>query len=323
MPTHRFVSSAASAAVLALFAGPAIAWGAESITLDFVRHGEAGDNLVINDDFPGPPLTSQGWQQADDVAQVLLHGGGIDGIFASAMTRAQQTAEPLAEALQLWPLAADHVLPGLNEIGAGVFAGLPLDVGGLPLGAVAYALAPFLWSLGLYFVPQLGSSDANGMVFQDRFTDAVQQIYDVGQGNGATTDAVFAHEASIVFWTLMNAKNPDFPLIFNQALTTGELLPYTGIIEVRGNSTDGWTLVSWDGQPVPEDPGLLTELFVDFRDLITVPQMAAYHLWEAIVGGDPTTITAAFATGADEIGAALTQFPVAVFDDLFGATWAA
>lgn len=323
MLNHRFVAGAASVAAVALFAGPAIAWGAESITLDFVRHGEGGDSLAINDEFPGPPLTSLGWQQAHDVAQVLLAGDQIDGIFASAMTRAQQTAEPLAEALQLWPLPADHVLPGLNEIGAGVFAGLPLDFGGLPVGAVAYALAPFLWSLGLYFVPQLGSPDANGMVFQERFTDAVQQIYDAGQGNGSTVEAVFAHEASIVFWTLMNVKNPDFPLIFNQALTTGELLPYTGIIEVQGNPTDGWTLVSWDGHPVAEDPGLLTALFVDFRDLITVPQMAAYHLWEAALGGDPTTITAALQAGVDEISAATTQFPTEVFRDLTDAMAAA
>ena len=322
MPNYRFAAGAATTAALALFAGPAFARAAESITLDFVRHGEAGDNLVINDDIPGPPLTDQGWQQAHDVAQ-LLQGDGIDGIFASAMTRAQQTAEPLAEALGLWPLADDHVLPGLNEIGAGVFAGMPVDVDGVPLGAALYALAPMLWTFGLYFVPQLGPPDADGMVFQERFSDAVQQIYDVSQQQDDATDAVFGHEASMVFWTLMNVDNPDFPLIFDQILTTGELLPYTGVIEVRGNPTDGWTLVSWDGQAVPENPGLPTELFVDFRDLITAPQLAAYHVWEAILAGDPTAITAALQTGVDEIGAALTQFPVAVFDDLFGSVSAA
>lgn len=319
MLTHRAVVGAASAATIALFAGPSIAWAAESLTLDLVRHGEAGDSLVINDEVPGPPLTPQGWDQANDVAETLLASGGVDGIYTSAMPRAQETAEPLAQALGLWPLAADHVLPGLNEIGAGVFADLPLDLGGLPVGAMAYALAPFLWSLGLYFVPQLGSPDANGMVFQERFADAVQQIYDTGAGTGEPTDAVFAHEASIVFWTLMNVQNPDFPLLVNLAITTGELLPYTGIIEVQGNPTDGWTLISWDGQAVPEDPGLLTTLFVDVRDLITVPQMAAYHLWEAVLGGDPTAISAAFSAGADEIGVALTQFPAEVFHDLFGA----
>lgn len=44
MRTRRFVAGAASAATIALFAGSAIAWAAESITLDFVRHGEAGDS---------------------------------------------------------------------------------------------------------------------------------------------------------------------------------------------------------------------------------------------------------------------------------------
>lgn len=183
---------------------------------------------------------------------------------------------------------------------------------------MAYALAPFLWSLGLYFVPQLGSPDANGVVFQDRYSAAVQQIYDISTGgNGDSTDAVFGHEASMVFWTLMNVRNPDFGLIFHEAITTGELLPYNGIVEVQGNPTDGWTLVSWDGQAVPEDPGLLTELLVDVRDFIAAPQMTAFHIAEALLGGDPTVIMAAIQTGADEVAAAALQFPLAVIHDLF------
>lgn len=267
--------AAALLTILVLLAAPA-AWAAESITLDFVRHGQAGDNLVINNEVPGPPLTELGQQQAQTVADVLSPDG-IYGIYSSAMTRAQQTAEPLAALLGL-PV---HELAGLNEIDAGAFADLPVNIGGLPLGAVLYAAAPMLWAFGLYFVPQLGSSDVNGMVFQDRFSDAVATIY--AGSDGGDTDAVFSHEGAIAFWALMNVDNPDFGLIVNEALTTGELLPYTGVIEVRGNPEDGWTLLSWDGQAVPEDPGLLTELFVDVRDLITAPQMAIYHLWEDLL----------------------------------------
>lgn len=307
----RALTGGALAAVL-LFVGSGAAWAEDSITLDFVRHGEAGDNLVINNDVPGPPLTAAGELQAQAVAQ-LLAGDGIDGIYSSAMTRAQETADPLAELLNMTvPVPA---LPGLNEIDAGIFAGLPVDVGGLPLGAVMYAFAPFLWTLGLYFVPQLGSdSDVNGMAFEDRFSDAVQSIYDGTAAGG--TDAVFAHEGSIAFWTLMNVDNPDFGLMLTQALSAGELLDYTGVVQVQGNPEDGWTLISWDGIPVPQDPGLLTDLFVDVRDLITAPQMAFYHLWEALLTADPTAIVDALQTGLNDVGTALAQFPQAIIDDI-------
>lgn len=297
-----------AAALLAV--GSAVAWAATEITIDFVRHGEAGDNLVINNEVPGPGLTEAGQQQADVIAQVLK-GDDISAIFASGMTRAQETAGPLADALGM--NVTD--LSGLNEIDAGIFAGMPVNIAGLPIGAAAYSLAPAAWALGLYFVPQLGlTTDVNGMAFEDRYSGAVQDIYDTSHAGG--TDAVFSHEAAIAFWTLMNVKNPDFPLMLEMALSKGELLPYTGVVEVQGSPADGWTLVSWDGQDVPANPGLPTELFVDFRDLITVPQLAAWHVWETLPTGDLTEILAALQTGFDEIDAATIQFPVAVIDDI-------
>ena len=85
--------------------------------------------------------------------------------------------------------------------------------------------------------------------------------------------------------------------------------------------TDGWTLISWDGTPVPE-ASLTTELFVDFRDLITAPQMASYDIWQALLTLDPSTISQAIDTGFDNVGAAITQFPVAVIDDITDAVGA-
>ena len=55
--------------------------------------------------------------------------------------------------------------------------------------------------------------------------------------------------------------NPDFSLVLQEFLNTGELLPYTGQVVVDGSPGD-WTLVSYDGVDVPQDPGLGTELFV-------------------------------------------------------------
>jgi Histidine phosphatase superfamily (branch 1) len=297
--------------------GSAMAWADDgSIVLDFVRHGESGDMTVVNTLVPGPDLTDTGEQQADDLVKVLS-GNGIDDIYASTMVRSQETATPLADALHL-PIQA---LSGLNEIDAGVFEGIPVNVGDLPVGGALYLLAPLAWTLGLDFVPQLGSTvDPNGIAFDESFSGAVQHIYDgsVGTGSGNITDAVFSHEGAIAIWTLMNVNNPDFSLVLQEFLNTGELLPYTGQVVVDGSPGD-WTLVSWDGTSVPQDPGLPTELFVDFRDLITAPQFAGYDISEALLTGNSATIDAALQAGVSQIDTALTQFPVAVFDDIVSA----
>jgi hypothetical protein len=161
------------------------------------------------------------------------------------------------------------------------------------------------------------------MEFEDRVNSAIQTIYDTSVSNGADTDAVFSHEGTIAIWTLMNVNNPDFQLVFQELLKTGDLLPYTGTVEVQGDPADGWTLVDWDGQPVPQDPGLGTELFVDVRDLITAPQMAAYHIWEALGTGDPSTITEAIQNGVSDISTATALFPQAVIDDIVDAVHSA
>jgi hypothetical protein len=300
-----------------LSTGSAMAWADDgSIVLDFVRHGESGDMTAVNTLVPGPDLTDTGEQQADDLVKVLS-GNGIDDIYASAMIRSQETAMPLAEALNL-PI---QVLPGLNEIDAGIFEGIPVNVGDLPLGGALYLLAPLAWTLGLDFVPQLGSTvDPNGIAFDESFSGAVQSIYDgsVGSDAGNITDAVFSHEGAIAIWTLMNVNNPDFTLVLQEFLNTGELLPYTGQVVVDGSQGD-WTLVSWDGTPVPQDPGLPTELFVHWRDLITAPQFATYDIYDALLTGNSATIDAAIQAGVSQIDTALTQFPVAVFDDIVSA----
>src|SRR6201996_1989800 len=291
-----------------------------SIVLDFVRHGESGDMTVVNTMVPGPELTDTGEQQAQALVNAMS-GNGIDDIYASTMIRSQETAAPLAEALNMWPLDPSHILPGLNEIDAGIFEGIPVNVGDLPLGGALYLLAPLAWTLGLDFIPQLGSMvDPNGVAFDESFSGAVQSIYDgtVGTEAGTVTDAVFSHEGAIAIWTLMNVNNPDFALVLQEFLNTGELLPYTGQVVVDGSPGD-WTLVSWDGTPVPQNPGLLTDLFVDFRNLIEAPQLAGYDISEAMATGNATTIDAAIHAGVSQIDGALAHFPVALLDNFITA----
>jgi broad specificity phosphatase PhoE len=267
---------------------------------------------AINTMVPGPELTDTGEQQASDLAIALQHSG-IDEIWASTMIRSQETAAPLAHELGL---SIEPLQAGLNEINAGIFEGAPTNVGDLPVGGALYLLAPALWTLGLTSVPELGSTDANGIVFDQRVDQAVQTIYD-GSAAG-DTDAVFSHEGTIAIWTLMNVNNPDYALVLKELFTTGELLPYTGQVVVDGSPGD-WTLVSWDGTPVPADPGLPTDLFVDLRNFIEVPQLAGNDIYEALLTGNAATIDSAVQLGFSQIETAAAQFPVAVFDDIVTA----
>lgn len=287
---------------------------AADITLDFVRHGESTDNVsdTIGTVPPGAHLTADGLQQAQDVAPVIQgeFPGGFDGIYASEFVRTQETAAPLADLLH----TNVQVLPGLNEINAGMLEGLQLG----RLGEILYIAAPFLWTLGLKWVPQWGSDiDPNGFAFDQRFSDAVQTIYDnsISDPNATDTDVAFSHAAAIMTWTLMNVDNPDPLLLLKDPLGN------TGQVVIQGNPTDGWTLVSWNGDPVSQDPGMAGALFVDFRDLVMLPQAAfSNDIAQALAATDPATAMQALQDGAEHVSHALLgllQFPTAVIDDIF------
>ncbi|MGA9491983.1 MAG: histidine phosphatase family protein, partial [Mycobacterium sp.] len=157
--------------------------------------------------------------------------------------------------------------------------------------------------------------------FDEAFSSAVQTIYsgtDVA-GAGIPTDVAFSSEGAIAVWTLMNVKNPDFSVLLQDLEKTGGLLSNAGQVVVQGDPTDGWTLVSYDGVAVPQDPALGTELFVDFRNPFEAPQFARYDAYEALLTGNSATIDAAIQTGLTQVDTALSQFPVAVFDDIVTA----
>jgi len=198
-----------------------------SITLTFVRHAESQSNAdgVIDTAVPGPSLTSAGEQQAAAAAN-RLKGNGYDGIYASEMVRTQQTAAPMSKALS----EPVNVLPGLNEISAGWFNGEPMDRAG-----ATYMVAPMDWTRGELNFSIPGS--VSGREFNGKFSAAVQRIYE----SGDTKPVAFSSAASIMLWTLMNARNG------KDSLLTDHPLPNTGRVVLTGNPTSGWTLVDWDG----------------------------------------------------------------------------
>jgi broad specificity phosphatase PhoE len=144
------------------------------------------------------------------------------------MVRTQETAAPLAQTLGE-PVT---LLAGLREIEAGQNEGLPVA------SAPRYR-APRVWLQGDRTTRIPGS--INGEEFEVRFNDAVEAIYDSGE----TNPVVFSHGEAITFWVLMTVKNPDMKLADSP-------LPNTARVVVAGNPTDGWTLVNWDGTPVPD-----------------------------------------------------------------------
>ena len=284
------------------------------IEIDFVRHGQSVGNALnlIDTTVPGTGLTPLGQQQANTIAKVLAPQGPFAGIYASQLIRTQLTAAPLAGQLGM----NVGVLSGLNEINAGVFSGSP-EVS--PAGLL-YLVAPVAWTLGFPIVPMLapGAAPINGVVFDQGFTNALQTMYGgamanpVVASNGKITDVAFSSEFAIEVGTLMNVNNPDPLLMLTHPLPNG------GIVVVQGDPQDGWTMVSWDGTPVP--PATLpTKLFVDTRNLIMAPQFAAWDIWRSLHAGDPTTIVNAIGNGVGQVGAATVHFPLAVTRDLVGA----
>ena len=300
-----------------------MAWADDgSIVLDFVRHGESVDNAagIIDTTPPGTPLDATGEGQASTVASSIISefGTKIAGVFDSQELRTQETAIPLVTQLVASgdAAAAPQSLAGLNEIPAGIFNGYPTD----SLEGILYLVGPLAWVFGLDLVPDIGDPSVNGVTLDEGFSNAVQTIYDgaVGSGVSNPTDVAFSSEGAIAVWTLMNVNNPDFSVLLQEIANTGGFLSNAGQVVVEGSPGD-WTLVSYDGTAVPQDPGLGTELFVDFRNLIEAPQFAGYDIYEALPSGNSAAIDAALQAGITQVDTALTQFPVEVFDDIVAA----
>ncbi|MFL0287690.1 histidine phosphatase family protein [Mycobacterium sp. SMC-21] len=276
------------------------AWAAENMTITFIRHGQSYGNLsgVGDTSTPGPTLTDLGQQQAKDIA-AKLGDNNYDAIYASTMVRTQQTAVPMSQYLGL-PIT---VLPGIQEIEAGMYEGTPERA-----ALFGYLTAPLAWAgitvtppPNIAFNPITPNLDAfipsaadpttglNGHQFEDRVNGALQTIYDNGDRNAA----VFSHGGTIMIWTMMNAKN----LSAEQKimLFTQHPLGNTGVVVVEGNPEDGWNLVEWNGVKIAgmqKGPieNVLTQVRTLSRQLNSVVQDVAAAFQTGNVGKILTAI---------------------------------
>jgi broad specificity phosphatase PhoE len=198
-----------------------------TITLTFVRHAQSESNAkgMINTDVPGPGLTEEGRGQAQQLAHQLVRYK-YDGVYASDMVRTSQTAAPLAHELGLQV----HILPGLREIDAGWYNDTSKKNQDL-----TYLLAPAQWLNGDLKDAIPGS--ISGRQFNDQFSAAVQKIYD----SGNSKPVAFSHGEAIMYWTLLNVKNP------KDSLAKTHRLPNGGRVVISGSPSTGWTLEDWDG----------------------------------------------------------------------------
>ncbi|MGB3333426.1 MAG: histidine phosphatase family protein [Mycobacterium sp.] len=323
--------------VLPTLTAPAIALTAQDIVIDIVRHAEdeapANASVPFSPEFPGAGISDLGKQQAADTAnQIYGDVGGpghVAGLFSGPDTDAQETAAPFAALQGMDP----QILNGLVEVDGGIFA----NQSSLSLGGLYYDVAVVLWMLGLVNTFQIpGANEYNGVVVDDNYTESVNAMYNAALANpvvgddGNITDVAYSSEASSMIWAMLNVKNPDPMALINTVIASlsggglPALIPNAGLVQVEGNPTDGWTLLSWAGQAVPENPGALGDLFLIWRDLVLPPQVAFDHVLDALMSGDSAALTAAFSDGLTGISTALEALPDTLnnlFADLAAGTW--
>lgn len=197
--------------------------------LFLIRHGQTPANVLgqLDTAHPGPGLTDLGARQASVIPDAL-RAEPIEAIFASTLVRTQLTAGPLAEDRDL----EIQVAEGLHEIEAGSLEGLSDRA-----SVRRYLETIFAWGAGDLSATMPGAFD--GHAFFRRFDADIETATAT-----AETAVVFSHGAAIRVWTAARATNmaPRFAVRND--------LDNTGVVELTGSHSDGWTLVSWAGMPV-------------------------------------------------------------------------
>lgn len=195
-------------------------------TLHLIRHGEINSNITgaLDTATPGPPLNTTGLDQAKRLVNTFANAP-LDTIYASTVTRAQMTAEPLAQARGL----EINVRDGLKEISAG-----SLEMSADRAHQKEYLGVITSWMLGELDTKLAGGTTGHEVL--ERFDSVVTEIKE----SGAQHTAIVAHGAIIVFWSAMRAPN-----------LTGDILQNypplnTGVVSLRPTSPD--RLLSATGQ---------------------------------------------------------------------------
>lgn len=188
--------------------------------LILIRHGETQCNVnrQLDTAFPGAPLNEQGLAQADALVDALAHER-IDALYASILTRAQQTAAPLARARGL----DLNVVDGIREIAAGVEE---MNTDWTAYVGMLTSWAPHNLDVGL-------EGGETAREFMTRFTAAVMGMEQAGDD----AVALVSHGAALRVWAL--AQDPTIGTEHAHPLRN------TQWIVLNGSTESGWTIERW------------------------------------------------------------------------------
>lgn len=185
-----------------------------------IRHGqtEANVNRQLDTAHPGMPLNETGLGQAEALVAALEHEP-IEALYASTLTRAQQTAAPLARARALEAV----ILEGIHEISAGVEE---MNTDWRAYLEVLMAWAPDNLDVGL-------EDGETAREFLARFDAAIAQV----EANGHERVALVSHGAALRVWAL--SKDPSI------GQENAAPLENTTWIVLNGSTADGWKIERW------------------------------------------------------------------------------
>ena len=191
--------------------------------LVLVRHGRTPSNVhrLLDTAYPGAGLDASGLQQAQALVDRLA-GVAVDAVYASPLTRTQQTAAPLAASRGLQV----EVLDGLREIAAGDQELWPL------WGAYVGMLGE--WAEGDLTARRPGGE--SGEQFFARFDDAVAHA----TGSGRGTVVLVSHGAAIRMWVGGRVGGVSLDDVAHRPLGN------TAVLTLEGDPATGWTLVDWE-----------------------------------------------------------------------------
>ncbi|KAA2257104.1 histidine phosphatase family protein [Solihabitans fulvus] len=203
------------------------------LRLVLARHGETASNLKMALDSlpPGPPLTTLGAKQADELADALATAPVV-AVYASTALRAQQTAAPVAARHGL----DVEIVDGVQEVFVGDLEGRD-DRKALERFFRIYSA----WAGGELDAPMPGGE--TGQEVLDRYLGVIS---DVTAQHEEGTIVVVSHGAAVRLAALA--------LCTNVAPTLAEsgVLPNTGrvVLEADPTASTGWTCLEWTGLKV-------------------------------------------------------------------------
>lgn len=184
-------------------------------------------------------MTELGHEQARALPG-SLDAEPIEAIFASTLTRTQETAAPLARAMGL----DVRVRRGIREITAGA-----MEMANDEESIQTYLSIALGWADGASETPIPGTDEDAGVVL-GRFDQVAGEAHD----SGLSTAAFVTHGAIIRAWTASRCTN------ISADFARTSWVSNTGAVIVTGGP-DRWQVEQWQGEAI--GGAVLTDPFTD------------------------------------------------------------